>query len=77
MTNPEDNSTTNTLIKTLIPATILGAIGIGSFLVIYFVLESSVAPFPRLIIALCAPPAILAILVGFYLLFGPRRDQSS
>ena len=76
MTEPENNSPTNAILKTLIPATILGGIAIGSFVLIYFSLESSVAPFPRLMLAICVPPALIAILIGFYMLFGPKRGTS-
>ncbi len=76
MTNPENNPTT-TLLKTLVPASILGAIAIGSFVLIYMLLESSVAPFPRLMLSMCTPPALIAIFLGFYMLFGPKRDKSS
>jgi len=76
MTNPENNPT-NAVIKTLIPATILGVVAIGSFVLIYFLLESSVAAFPRLIIALCTPPALIAIILGFYMLFGSNRNKSN
>ncbi len=77
MTNPEDNSnqTASTLIKTIIPAVALSILGIGSFLFIYFILGQSFNPFPRLIISLCAPPAIIAILIGFYMLFGSKRNK--
>lgn len=77
MTNPENNSPADALLKTLIPASLLGGVAIGSFVLIYALLESSVAPFPRLMIALCLPPALIAILIGFYMLFGPKRDKSS
>lgn len=76
MTKPEPKQSTHPIIKTLIPATILGAIGIGSFLLIYMTMsQSGVGQFPSLILAFCLPPTIIAILIGFYILFGPKRTN--
>lgn len=78
MTNPEPNKPGNTLLKTLLPATGLSVIGIVLFIVIYSVLtQNEVEPFPSLIAALCVPPAIIAVLIGFYILFGPRRNTKT
>jgi len=77
MTNPDPNQPTNPILKTLIPASILGIVAIGLFLLIYSVLsQNDVGQFPSLVIALCVPPAIIAVLLGLYILFGPNRDTS-
>lgn len=75
MTSPDQKPPTNPLIKTLIPAFALSVLGIVLFLVIFSLLsQNDVGQFPSLIIALCVPPAIIAVLIGVYILFGPKRN---
>jgi predicted membrane protein len=76
MTNPENNSAANALLKTIIPATLLGTVAIGSFVLIYMLLDSSVDQFPRLLLALCLPPVLIGIIIGFYVLFIQKRAKS-
>ena len=52
----------------------LAVAGIVLFVILWVVL-SDMAQFPRLIVSLCVPPAIMAALVGGYILFGPKRPQ--
>lgn len=59
-------------------APIVAIVSIGLFLALYFGLENAgVAPFPRLILALCAPPALLAAGLGItIILFSGRRNKA-
>lgn len=77
MTKPDSKQSSNPIVKTLIPATVLGIVGIGSFLLIYVTLsQTDIGQFPSLILAFCIPPAAIAVIMGFYSLFGPKRDKT-
>jgi predicted lipid-binding transport protein (Tim44 family) len=53
---------------------VLGIVLIGLFIGLWIVLGSAgVEVFPRLVIAVCAPPSILAALIGIYLLLTRPR----
>lgn len=48
---------------------LLSAAGIGAFVGLWAVLgKVGMSDFPRLIVAFCAPPALIAILIGGYML---------
>lgn len=48
---------------------LLGALAIGLFFALWiFTGSAGVEPFPRLVISICVPPIILAVLAGVYLL---------
>jgi peptidoglycan/LPS O-acetylase OafA/YrhL len=55
------------LMRWLMGGAALAGLGVGLFLVIYFAL-SGVDPLPRLMIALCAPPLAMVMLLGGYIL---------
>lgn len=63
--------------KTLSRATLAGAAlamgGVGLFILLWVVLgNAGVDQFPRLILSMCVPPALIAALVGgFFLLVRP------
>lgn len=59
---------------------VLAVVGILLFIGIYFGLQSlGVGDFPRLMLALCAPPALMAVVIGAYLLLTARQtpDEES
>ena len=54
----------------LIVGAALSIFGVGLFLVLYFgLLGANVASAPRLFISMCVPPAIIAVLIGVYVLW--------
>lgn len=47
----------------------LAVMGIGLFLALWFLLGSAgIADLPRLVVAICAPPAVLTLIVAVYAL---------
>lgn len=67
----------NQLPQAGIAGVVLAIIGIGLFLAIYFGLQSAgVGDFPRLILALCVPPAAMAALIGIYMIATARKPPS-
>lgn len=59
--------------KTLLRAGIAGAglgfLGVGAFIGMWILLDQAgMADFPRLITALCIPPALIALIIGLYML---------
>jgi lipopolysaccharide export LptBFGC system permease protein LptF len=68
--------------RAAIAGLVLSGLGIGLFVIIWNVLGSAgVADFPRLFAAMCAPPAIIAAIVGFFLLivrpYEPADDDAA
>lgn len=56
--------------RTAIVGAVIGSAAIALFLLLWFGLGSiGVEVFPRLVTALCLPPALMAIGAGVYLLF--------
>lgn len=52
--------------------------GIILFLILYAAMTSAGAdPVQRVVVALCVPPMLMALLVGGYFLFGKRERKSS
>jgi hypothetical protein len=58
-------------VKPLVIGVGLAVLGIGLFLTLYFDLQN-VEPLTRLLIAMCVPPLIIAVLVGAYALYTRR-----
>jgi hypothetical protein len=55
---------------------ILGIVGIGLFVLLWVVLGSAgVDTFMRLVIAVCVPPAVLALVMGIYFLVTRSRTD--
>ena len=47
----------------------LGFLGVGVFIGLWILLDQAgIADFPRLITALCIPPALIALIIGLYML---------
>jgi hypothetical protein len=65
----------NRFIKPLLIGLGLAALGIGLFLTLYFDLQT-VDPLPRLLVAMCVPPLIIAVLVGGYALYTGRFSSN-
>jgi len=64
----------NQLSQAGIAGIVLAIVGIGLFLGIYFGLQGAgVGDFPRLILALCVPPAVMAALIGIYMVATARK----
>lgn len=64
--NPVDQ---NNLPRALVSGIVLAAVGIGLFIAIWVVLGNiGVDQFPRLILSLCVPPALMAGILGAYIL---------
>lgn len=60
------------LLRAQIGVLVLAALGIGLFLLIYFLMGDSAAPAARLFTALCVPPLVLAVVAGFWVLARKR-----
>ena len=68
--------------QSLSKATIAGSImavgGIILFLILYAALTKAGAdPVQRVVVALCVPPGLMALLVGGYFLLGRRENKSN
>jgi lipopolysaccharide export LptBFGC system permease protein LptF len=62
----------------LIVGAVLAVAGIGLFVLVWLVLgEAGAAPAPRLFSALCLPPAVIALLLGAYVLVLRGRRHNS
>ena len=54
----------------------LGGFGISAFLVIWFLLgQAGTSDFPRLMASLCLPPALIAAIIGLYMLIIQPKSQ--
>lgn len=69
------NPPTTPITRIAVAGAILGVVGIVLFLVLYSAL-SNTADLPRLLISLCVPPAVMAILLGIYLLVTARTTSN-
>ena len=56
----------------LLAGIVLSLVGVGSFLAIWFGM-TSIAQTPRLLMAVCIPPLIIAVLLGGFVLFARRN----
>lgn len=62
-------NTLNSISKASAAGVLLAAAAIGLFVLLYTLLgNAGVDQFPALVVSLCAPPGILALLIGIYLL---------
>lgn len=67
----------STLTRMGLAGAIIGIVLIGSFALLWMVLGAAeVDVFPRLVVAVCAPPGITAALVGTWLIFRQNRALS-
>jgi lipopolysaccharide export LptBFGC system permease protein LptF len=59
----------------LIAGFVLAVVGVGLFALLWQALgDLGFAQFPRLILAMCVPPALIAVLVGAYILIFRARE---
>ncbi len=69
----------NQILKVIFIGFGLAALGIGLFLTLYLDLQG-VEPLPRLLVSMCVPPLVIAVLVGGYALvtgrFSPSKTES-
>lgn len=56
------------LMRGLVLGLVLSVIGIGLFVFLYLVVFADSATATRLLASLCVPPAIMAVLIGGYVL---------
>ncbi len=62
------------LSRGLIVGAVLAALGIGLFIGLWIVLGSmGVGNAARLLVSLCIPPAVIALIMGGYILLRPKR----
>ncbi len=74
MSNPPNPVNKTALSRAGIAGGILGVFGILLFLALWFVMgQAGVQQYTRLFLALCIPPAVIALLVGVYALWWRRR----
>ncbi len=68
---------TQRLTRASIAGVILAVAGVIAFVILWIVLgNAGVDQFPRLIVSLCVPPALIAMLVGgYFLLIQPRSPR--
>ena len=65
---------TNRVLKFLSAGFALALFGIGVFLGMWVLLgEAGMADFPRMIMSFCLPPALIAAIIGLFMLFTRRR----
>lgn len=64
----------NPLIKALIWGAVLAVVGIGLFLLMYFVVLSGMDSLVRLMGSMCVPPAMMLLLVGGYYILTQNAD---
>lgn len=70
MTNTPNPLNKQSLSRASVVGVGLAGLGIALFLILWFVLgQSGMETLPRLIVALCVPPAVIATLIGAYVLF--------
>ncbi len=59
----------NNMTRILIAGMLLAVVGVGSFVLIWGMMGSAgVANLPRLLVSMCIPPAIIALIMGVYIL---------
>jgi|GEM_PF-1226004 len=59
--------------RMLIVGAVLAVGGVGLFVALWVLLgQANVESFPRLILSMCVPPAVIALIVGGLFLFGRR-----
>jgi hypothetical protein len=76
MTNSPGPLNKDNLSRATIAGTALAVGGIVLFLILYAALGSAgIDSLSRVILALCVPPALMAVLVGGYFLFGKRSKN--
>jgi MFS-type transporter involved in bile tolerance (Atg22 family) len=64
------------LSRATIAGSALAAGGIILFLILYYALANAgVDALSRVVLALCVPPAVMAVLVGGYVLFGKKNKS--
>jgi len=77
MSESDNQQTTERMVKRLFPIGVLGLINIGLIVVFYILLvQNNVALFPRLIVSICAPPAVISLVVGIYMLIFPGKKST-
>lgn len=64
------------LLRTQLVVFVLVAGGVGAFLLLYVLLDG-VGQVQRLLIALCVPPALMAVLVGGYFLLTANQTSKT
>jgi hypothetical protein len=70
---PEPLNQTN-LSRGLVAGAVLAVLGIGLFIGLWVIMGSmGVSNAARLLVSLCIPPAIIALIIGAYVLLRPRR----
>jgi len=64
------------LLRAQIAVAVLAVLAIGAFIGLWNLLGSAgFEDFPRLILSMCLPPAVIAILVGIYVLIFRARGS--
>ena len=59
----------------LIAGLVLAIVGVGLFILLWIGLGSlGFQQFPRLILSMCVPPAVIAVLIGAYVLIFRARE---
>jgi hypothetical protein len=79
MGNTPNAFETNRVLKFLAAGFALALFGVGVFVGMWALLGTAgMSDFPRLIMSFCLPPALIAAIIGFYLLFTRRKlDQDA
>ncbi len=74
---PDSFVNKKTLSRAGLAGAVLGVLGISSFLGLWLLLGAlGVDTFARLVVAVCAPPGLLTILIGVYALMNqPGKSQ--
>lgn len=64
------------LMRGLVAGAVLALLAVGLFMLLWVGLDSTgLEQFPRLILSLCVPPAVVVVLVGGYALITHGRKQ--
>lgn len=55
---------------------VLAVVGVGAFIVIWLLMgNAGVANLPRLVVSLCVPPALIAAILGVYILVSRSKSE--
>lgn len=70
--NPQNPKLTTAIVA----GGVLAALGVGIFVLLFFVLLSDMDNLPRLLLSMCLPPALMALVVGAYFIISANKPEN-